>query len=153
MANCILRGHQRYANEIKLTWEVCQEAGVSSYKMHHNPKYAVIDELRREKLLLHSPMKDGADTVENSSSNYVYRGQEEQQNQDNVAKSYSVEQAGNVTLNISTPQYISHGRNIISHGASWVRRVRIPGRCSGKLHIRGAERVCRNGISPAHRRS
>ena len=84
MANCILRGHQRYANEIKLTWEVCQEAGVSSYKMHHNPKYAVIDELRREKLLLHSPMKDGADAVESSSSKYVYRGQEEQQNQDDV---------------------------------------------------------------------
>ena len=96
MVNCTLRGHQRYANEIKLTWEVCQEAGVSSYKMHHNPKYAVIDELRREKLLLHSPMKDGADAVESSSSKYVYRGQEEQQNQDDVAKSYSVEQAGNV---------------------------------------------------------
>merc|ERR1711937_516379 len=61
---------------------------------HHNPKYAVIDELRREKLLLHSPMKDDADTVENSSSNYVYVGQEEQQDQDNVGQAYSVEQGG-----------------------------------------------------------
>merc|ERR1711881_41367 len=85
MVNCSIREQQRYTGELKLTWEVCQEDGISSYKMRLNPKYAVIDELRKEKLLLHSPVKsddttdNNNETVEKGGSKYVYNETEEPQ--------------------------------------------------------------------------
>jgi hypothetical protein len=82
MVNCTIRGQQRSADQLKLTWEVCQEDGISSYRMHQNPKYAVIDELRAEKLLLHSPSKDNndEDTIveEGGASKYVYEDTQEE---------------------------------------------------------------------------
>lgn len=95
MVNCSIREQQRYTGELKLTWEVCQEDGISSYKMLQNPKYAVIDELRKEKMLLHTPTKsssEGNDGVgEKGSSKYVYdETEQEQQEQEYENEQYNV---------------------------------------------------------------
>merc|ERR1712167_37332 len=101
MVNCSIREQQRYTGELKLTWEVCQEDGISSYKMLQNPKYAVIDELRKEKMLLHTPTKsssEGNDGVgEKGSSKYVYdeTEQEQQEQEQYEVGNNSVEAAEN----------------------------------------------------------
>jgi hypothetical protein len=55
MSNGSSRGVKHRKGQLKRTWEVCQESAPSSYRMHKHGKYAVIDELRNEKVSLHAP--------------------------------------------------------------------------------------------------
>ena len=84
----------------------------------------------------------------------MYRGQEEQQNQDDVAKSYSVEQAGNVNAEYqqATPSTSYPTEEATSYPTEQAGYAEAEYQEDVQANAAGAERVCRNGISPAHRR-
>lgn len=83
MSNGTSRGVKHVKGQLKKTWEVCQESAPSTYRMLKHEKYAVIAELRNERVTLHTE----GETVDND---FVFEREQEEttseQNNDDIGE-------------------------------------------------------------------